>query len=538
MDDAPREPGSVAGPALFAVAAAVCVFFAYGLIARPVDDLVGFVSDDAFYYLQTARNLAATGRPTFDGSHATNGFHPGWMAVTTLLAKVFDDRETLLRAALWTSFAIHLATAGLLVRVCGRFVSATWAWVLGALWAVNPLPITLAMQGVEAPLHLFALTLTAYTFTGLVTQRPWTPGLPDVDQRHLVRFGAALGFLFWARTDAVLVVAVTLPYIAVMAGRGAALRVVGIVGGVFALCTLPWFAWSWLTVGSLVQDSGAVKMLWADAAHAAIAERAEAACRFVAGRWTGLPTSLLTASPQIAGWIAAAALAGLVAFTIVRGRIRREPRGLATTVIWLLASATFVGLVYGAYFADQMLWYFGLPGLALFLVGTLCTADSLRRISVLQRPALHAAAGAAAVVGAIVLFGQYSEPMRNPGGKRRMPFEYPWQRDVLTSQRAFDVQVPPNARIGCFNAGIPAYFGAHTVVNLDGLVNHDVDVYRRGELARWLAEERIEFIADEPKALGRAQSLTKEPIRLTVVTTSPLHGWLTPTRFLWRVEAR
>ena len=46
MDEVPREPGSVAGPALFAVAAAVCVFFANGLISRPVDDLVGFVSDD------------------------------------------------------------------------------------------------------------------------------------------------------------------------------------------------------------------------------------------------------------------------------------------------------------------------------------------------------------------------------------------------------------------------------------------------------------------------------------------------------------
>jgi len=131
------------------------------------------------------------------------------------------------------------------------------------------------------------------------------------------------------------------------------------------------------------------------------------------------------------------------------------------------------------------------------------------------------------------------EPMREPDGKRRMPFEYPWQRDVLASQRAFDAQVPPNARIGCFNAGIPAYFGAHTVVNLDGLVNHDlVEVYRRRELDRWLAGEKIEFVADEPMALGRAQKLTKNPIRLTTVTTSPLHGWATPTRFLWRVEAR
>ena len=541
MDDAPRAPGRLAGPALFAVAAAVCAYFANGLIRRPVDDLVGFVSDDAFYYLQTARNLAATGRPTFDGVHATNGFHPGWMAITTLLAKLFANRETLLRAALWTSFALHLAAALVLVRVCRRFVSPFWAWVLGALWAVNPLPITLAMQGVEAPLHLFALALTAYAFTGLVAQRPWSPGLPDVRERDLVRFGAALGFLFWARTDAVLVVAVTLPYIALMAGRSAAPRVVAIVGCVFAIATLPWFVWSYMTTGSLVQDSGAVKMMWADAAHASMTttQRAEDALRFAAGRWTGLPASLLTSSPALTGWIAGAVFVAVVAFSLVCVRRFREPRGLATTAIWLLASAAFVGLVYGAYFTDQMLWYSGLPGLALFLVGALCTADALRRIAALRRPALHVAAGAAAVVGGIFLFARYSEPMRDSGGNRRMPFEYPWQRDVLASQRAFDAQVPGNARIGCFNAGIPAYFGTHTVVNLDGLVNHDlVEVYRRGDIWAWLSNERIEFIADESLALGRAQKLTNNRFHLTVVTTSPLHGWVTPTRFLWRVEPR
>jgi hypothetical protein len=120
-----------------------------------------------------------------------------------------------------------------------------------------------------------------------------------------------------------------------------------------------------------------------------------------------------------------------------------------------------------------------------------------------------------------------------------MPFEYPWQRDVLASQREFDAIAPKDARIGCFNAGIPAYFSERTVVNLDGLVNHGlVDVYRRGEFDRWLADERIAFIADEPLALGRAQRLTKNPIRLTPVSSAPLRGWLSPTRYLWKVEAR
>jgi hypothetical protein len=38
-------------------------------------------SDDAFYYLVTARNFLSQGFFTFDGAHPTNGFHPLWMYV-------------------------------------------------------------------------------------------------------------------------------------------------------------------------------------------------------------------------------------------------------------------------------------------------------------------------------------------------------------------------------------------------------------------------------------------------------------------------
>jgi hypothetical protein len=540
MADETVAPSRAAGPALFAISAAACGLFAAGLIGRATDDLVGFVSDDAFYYLQTARHLASGGKPTFDGLHETNGFHPAWMAVTTLLAALFEDRETLLRAALAASFATHLAGCLLLVRLCARFVSPLWAWVLGALWAVNPLPVTMAMQGVEAPLVIAATLTVALAFTAIVARRPWTPGLEDVTRKDLVRLGAALGFVFWARTDGGVVAAATIAVLGAIAGR-AALRVVGTVGLTFAACATPWFVWSYLTTGSLVQDSGAVKMLWAESSHASMSAgaRLSEAWEFVTRWWLGRSASLLVGFPQIVGPVLAVVYAGAVGACFFAARRRDEAGGLRTTTVWIVVALTTTTLVYAAFFTEPMVWYCALPGLALFLVGVLWAGDALRRVAALQRPAIASGAGAAAVVAAIAVFGHYTQPMRDPARTRPMPFEYPWQRDVLTSQREFEGRVPAGAKIGCFNAGIPAYFGERTVVNLDGLVNHDlVDVYRRGEFDRWLEDEKIAFIADEPNALGRAQKLTKNPLRLTSVTTSPLRGWRPPTRFLWRVEPK
>ena len=524
--DDPSAAGRLTGPALFAVACAGCLWFAGGIIARPVEDLVGFVSDDAFYYLQTARNLAATGKPTFDGIHATNGYHPAWMAVCTLLAKVFSDRETLLRAALWTSFLLHLGSAWLLVRLCGRFVSRFWAWVLGAVWAVNPLPVTLAMQGVEAPLAMLALL---WVLDVLVAR--YVRGEAPSTRDH-VRLGVALGCLFLARTDGAIAALVTFAAVAFLLRRGPWLRALLVAGGTFAAFVAAWIAWSLATVGAIQQDSAAVKMLWASAGAGGEThvQRAESAWRFVHDFWLGLPASLLTSWPWIAHPVSAAAFLGFVTYSASRAAKRHEGCGLGVLTSVLAATTLLLGAAYGALLSDRMVWYFGTPGLAIFLTATLWAAHHLGRVEPLQRPAARVACGAALVVAAFAVLAHY---------RQRMPFEYPWQRDVLASQREFDAIVAKDARIGCFNAGIPAYFGERTVVNLDGLVNHAlVDVYRRGEFDRWLAEERIAFIADEPLALGRAQKLTKRPIGLMPVSSAPLRGWESPTRFLWKVEAR
>src|SRR4051794_32158937 len=92
-------------------------------LSRPVVWLLGIVPDDAFYYLQTARHLAAGHGSTFDGIHTTSGYHPGWMILLVPLAAALPEPVSLLRAALALELLLHAATAVALIGLFRRFTS-------------------------------------------------------------------------------------------------------------------------------------------------------------------------------------------------------------------------------------------------------------------------------------------------------------------------------------------------------------------------------------------------------------------------------
>jgi len=52
-----------------------------------LDSFLAFYDDDLFYYLRIARNLTQLHQSTFDGTHLTNGYHPLWMLVLTVLTR-------------------------------------------------------------------------------------------------------------------------------------------------------------------------------------------------------------------------------------------------------------------------------------------------------------------------------------------------------------------------------------------------------------------------------------------------------------------
>jgi hypothetical protein len=519
--------------ALFGAGFAVVLLgLAFGhvrLLSRPVPWLVGIVPDDAFYYLQIARHLAAGHGSTFDGVHPASGYHPGWMALLVPLAAVLPASSALLRGALTLELLLHAATAAAMVGLFRRSMSPGLA-VTGALcWLANPFALYLSFLGVESALYALSLVLLLRAAGGFVAA---PAGLP----RHL-RLGGALALCFLARTEAGVLALVTCAVAPWLAGARPGSRTwwrsAVLIAGTFTVCVLPWFVYCWAATGSPWQSSGVAKALMAGpfldplSASQRLARAADVVGRFwLAAPWVGGTHGAASEAINPFVW---AAMAPAAVGLLLAARRPLADLPLIAWSAWLLGATVLTGAVYGLFYWDTPIWYRTQPALLLFVItfvwiartGTM-TADS--------RWGPVFGTGVPLLLLTLSLFGAWSF-------YRQPPVAYPWQRGFYSSQAEFERLVPPGEAIGCFNAGIPAFFGRRRIVNLDGLVNTSVvPYYRARNLERYFVDEGIHYIADESRGLDRAALFMGRPLRLRPLASVPLQGTFAPRRWLWRVE--
>jgi hypothetical protein len=498
-------------------------------INRPLPTLLGIVPDDLFYYLQIARHLARNGMPSFDGLTHANGFHPAWMLIATGLAPLCPTPLAFLRAVLWVAFSCHLGSALAIRLALGEVFSPATAWAGAAGWLMFCTPLELASQGLESAFYTLALGLALWAGLRLLRAAltgALRPGLPA-----LTGFGLALVLCFWARTEAVVLAGVgcLLPVGIHLArpaiiSRRQAITASAWLGALFALGTAPWFAWSYLYTGRLTQASGFVKHLWAATAPSvgAVARTVDA-LRYVGREWFGpWAATYLVNAAKVTAAIALGVL--FLAWGSLARMARRDPRFLAF-VAWLLPSALLTGLVYGFYFADRQVWYAAQPSFVVFVSAWAAGAGALAGLG----SAFRRGVAWAALALLFLALPKFSLSLRTL---------YPYQAVVLRSQALFETLTPVGSRIGCFNAGTPAFFGHRTVVNLDGLVNNELLAYvQRRALGQFLRDYDIRYIADSRLPLRRMLSLGGgEEVPLEVVKCVPLPtGGEDRERCLWKV---
>ena len=517
-----------AGRVLLGVFAAVLLGLAVGharLLSSPVPRLVGIVPDDAFYYLQIARHIAAGDGSTFDGVHPASGYHPAWMALLVPLAAVLPEPGSLLRGALALELLLHAAGAFALVGLFRRFTSPTLA-VAGALcWLANPFALYLALLGVESALYVFSLVLVLRAAAGFLAA-------PDGLGSHL-RLGGALALCFLARTEVGVLALVTCAAAPALAGRRpwsrAGLRSASLLGAVFTLCVLPWFVYCRLETGSPWQSSGAAKALWAARLLAPldISQRLAHLADTVGRLWLVAPW-IGTAALPFAGTFVCAAMAPAAVGLLRAARRPREHLDLIAWSSWLLGGTVLTGMVYGLFYWDVPTWYRAQPALLLFVIAFLWIA---------RAGAVAAGSWGGVFTTGVPLLLLLLSILSAGSFYRQPPVAYPWQRDYYQSQAAFERLVPPGEAIGCFNAGIPGYFSRRRIVNLDGLVNSSVLPYFRArDFDRYFVDEGLRYIADDADSLNNARAFMRRPLRLRPLAWFPVRGGFATRRWLWRVE--
>lgn len=218
------------------------------------------LTDDAFYYLEIARNASQGQGFTFDSIHPTNGFHPLWAGLLVPIFWLFPDSPWIpIRCALLLSACCVAATGAALFYLFRRR-GLSQAGILACLiWLFNPFTFVLAFQGMEEPLSVLCLSLSFLSLDSIRQGRPQRIG-------PFVWLGVSAGIAFLARTENLLwILTVILFVLAERPGmtptRSGLLRG-GIVSLIAGLTALPWLAWNLLTFGTLVQTSSAAKQMF------------------------------------------------------------------------------------------------------------------------------------------------------------------------------------------------------------------------------------------------------------------------------------
>ena len=433
----------------------------------PSDQYVAAVPDDAFYYLQLARNMAEQGRWTFDGTAPTTGFHPLYAYLLVALERVAGDLDArTLLVVVGTAAALSLGGAAALTGVTStRLLGRATVPLVVAVFA-TPLALMHATYLMESWLALF---FAAATVAAVSARAPAGP-------RALLGLCAlgALGSL--ARSDfgvlplaLVIAGAVSRP----LTGHGPWIaRSVAALGGAvlgLGLVTLQAYAIS----GELVQASVRVKAYWADA----IGQSTPAGVLELP--FSSFTTTISPVLSKLPGdGLLVLGFASLVLVVLLR-RVRRDelpPTSFTLALGCVIAVAGYL-LVY-SHNADIQFWYtasFMVPA-ALLLAGL---GRGLIGDERLLRPAVMVAA-------VYIAFGIAFLPAA------------PWPNQLPTHAAALELRTADlDGPVGAWNAGVLAYFSGREVVNLDGLVNDDVVPYVVSDrLADYIDARGIRYIVD------------------------------------------
>jgi hypothetical protein len=451
-----------------AIAGAVLAWTAF-VTTRPYDQLLGYMTDDAFYYLLPAYSFARGDGWTFDHLTRTSGFHVLYAYVAALVSLVTGFTRTYPAAMMALSAAAFLVGIWLLLEKGRRLYGATVVAAATALTIAVPRALLQLTAGLEWG---FAVMATALFVAALISS-------PRADRRSIwaAALGAAALLAVLTRIDLAIFVAVyTLAVassrwyeqeIGLRRAAGICLAAASGAAGGIALTALN----SWAAIGSFVSNSVLVKAFWSktNAFEPALSWNMLVACTGPGAALTHLRSAFdLRTRIVLALFVAAMAV---VCWTEWRNGALR--RGLAVgsalaIAAYTVAYARGVNLIGDHYSAPIIV------PMALLTCGLLAAS---------RRYAPVVAACLAVGVGIVNLSASWQGNAAHRVIARRAPELY--------------AQARTGSRVAGWNVGIAGWRTGGHVTNLDGLANASVvEPIRTGTLACYLASEKIDYVMD------------------------------------------
>jgi hypothetical protein len=446
------------------------------------------LSEDGYYSLAVARNIAAGHGLTIDGVTPTNGFQP---LLTCIQAALFwlagGDDLTALRLVLLLYWVLYLGTGAMLGWIAALALPdaahrVTRALATALVYLGASYLFLHHFNGLETGLLLFLLA-AAWRYQQAGTARSW---------RGLVGFGALLGLAVLARVDAsFLVVCLCVVELRRQRARPSpyALARAAVLGGTALLVSAPWWAYNTLVFGSLMPISGTATQSWALDGF-----------RLGWFLW-GLA---MGAFPWLFGGEAEGAALDLIRLPLYAGGLwilcrvyRRLPGETRDFALALASAVILLGFYY--WLSSIAYWFYSrylAPASLPVALGLGLGAAELLQ----GRPRLLALLAPLALVPVmgLALLAWWGQ-----GVYGTIMF---WDQVLLV--RAL---VPEGDVVAAGQSGTLNFFRPH-VVNMDGKVNPEVLAYR-GHAWDYLSERKIRWFVDWPVYVER------------VLGDPTAHGW-------------
>lgn len=435
-----------------------------------------FFADDAFYYLEIANRIAAGEGSTFDGTSATNGYHPLWMVCCIVIA-FFTPRPLQVEGLYVVQGLLVLGAAYFLKEGLRRFHHVA-ACLAAGLFVSSGAVRYILMNGMESALGFSLLALLA-----AVT---WSRSDLDLEspRRRFVIFVLLLGISL-ARLEMGLLAASFVAAALFSTRSGASTR----RGALWILVGLSLAGISYIGLNLWIADwpvpiSGSVK--WGQP------ELPEVQARTWQFHLLAFISPLNPFPPGMrrldVSLFLGAVLLGSSILVLIRSRELRR-----AFLVFVVPCVAFVIVV--VHRSGGFTWY-GWPALFLGVLATFAFFVSI----VGTLPPIRSARKVLGLACAIVIGGYAVSAASVRTMRTRTTFLYDWSTpEVLLDEAiAFVRGLPPGERVAGSAVGLLAFMSERSIVQTEGLVNDReyMEALRGGRAAEVLRARGVRwFIA-------------------------------------------
>lgn len=472
------------------IAASFSLLIGLFFVWQPIPKLLNYAADDAFYYLQIARNTAKGMGISFDGISATNGFHPlYWLFLVLLFIASPDTLELNTHLALTFCLLTGLGSAVPLFLSSRKLWGSLAGEITSVSWLLCPWVLFILVKGVETGFYMFFASWSVYLYILYKNH-----GVVENSTLYALTTGLLLGFTFLARSDGIfLVAAIALDQILIWNGKNKftidTLTMKKLVdwlwmAGSFTIVLLPWLLWNYKNFKSVIQVSGQA-VYW----HNSYNLNGNASLIIIICAIIMLIRIIFLTNTFI--------LTSTIGGIFIGGKKRFDKQEIKP-VLFLFYYAFFLFSFYGWYLKHFQIWYFA-PFLLIFaiLLGSryhrlckkqenfVCRYWLPRKIAVIS---LLIGLGIGIGLWTSLPWGYYPA----------QPAGYKIAKWLLNNTH-------PNERIGAWNSGIIGYFSDRHVINLDGVVNnellqyvhsHDIGFFNLNLIKEYVYSKQINYLTD------------------------------------------